>query len=45
MNSTKRTARLAGLLWLLSGALGALPTMLWLLIKGAKVQPLETRAS
>jgi hypothetical protein len=27
------------------GALGALPTMLWLLIKGAKVQPLETRAS
>ena len=27
------------------GALGELPTMLWLLIKGAKVQPLETRAS
>jgi hypothetical protein len=27
------------------GALGALPTMLWLLIKGAEVQPLKTRAS
>jgi len=27
------------------GALGGLPTMLWLLIKGAKVQPLETRVS
>lgn len=26
------------------GALGAIPTMLWLLIKGAKVQPLDTRA-
>ena len=27
------------------GALGGIPTMLWLLIKGAKVQPLETQAS
>jgi hypothetical protein len=27
------------------GALGAIPTMLWLLIKGAKVQPLDTQAS
>jgi Domain of unknown function (DUF4386) len=27
------------------GALGGLPTMLWLLIKGAEVQPLKTRAS
>jgi len=27
------------------GALGAIPTMLWLLIKGAKVRPLDTQAS
>ena|ERR1700676_4763416 len=27
------------------GALGGIPTMLWLLIKGAKVQPLDTQAS
>jgi len=26
------------------GALGGIPTMLWLLIKGAKAQPLETQA-
>jgi hypothetical protein len=27
------------------GALGGIPTMLWLLIKGAKVQRLDTQAS
>jgi hypothetical protein len=30
---------------MLGGALGGIPTMFWLLIKGAKVQPLDDQAS
>lgn len=30
---------------MLGGALGGIPTILWLLIKGAKVQPLDDQAS